>query len=138
MRHHLDDTTLELFNSSFERCVAEPRFLERFYDIFIGASAEVQEKFKATDFKKQIRVLRKSMLVLMMASLETEQADEELARLGQSHGRQGMRIGPHLYALWLDSLLQAASEFDARWSQKVEDSWRRVFDPYLTTLKSYS
>ncbi len=138
MKHHLDERTLELFNNSFEACVAQPGFLERFYDIFIGASPEVQDKFKATDLKRQIRILRKSMLVLTMASLETSEAAEEIARLGQSHGRHGMRIGPHLYDLWLDSLLQAVKEFDPEWSNGVADSWRKVFAPYITTLKSYS
>ncbi|HYK89820.1 MAG TPA: globin [Acidobacteriota bacterium] len=138
MKHHLDEKTLELFNDSFETCVAQPRFLERFYEIFIGASPEVQEKFKDTDFKEQIRVVRKSMLMLLMASFETEEVAKEIARLGQSHGRHGMRIGPHLYELWLNSLLQAAKEFDPRWSQGVEASWRKMFDPYINTLKSYS
>ncbi len=138
MKHYLDEKTLESFYNSFETCVAQPRFLERFYELFIGASPEVQEKFKATDLKEQIRVVRKSMLVLMMASLETEEVAGEIARLGQSHGRQGMRIGPHLYELWLASLVQAASEFDPKWSRGVGDSWRKMFEPYIARLKSYS
>ncbi len=138
MKHHLDEKTLELFNDSFETCVAQPRFLERFYEIFVGASPEVQEKFKETDFKEQIRVVRKSILVLMTASFGTQEVAKEIARLGQSHGRHGMRIGPHLYELWLNSLLQAARESDRRWSQGVEDSWRKMFDPYITRLKGYS
>ena len=138
MKHRLDETTLELFNNSLETCLSQPNFLKRFYEIFVGESPEVQDKFKATDMKKQIRILRKSMLLLTMASLETEGVDEEIARLGQSHGRQGMNIGPHLYELWLKSLLQAVSESDPAWSPTVGDSWRKVFEPYLNTLKSYS
>ncbi len=138
MKQHLDEKTLELFNNSFETCVAQPRFLERFYEIFICASPEVQERFRVIDMKEQVRILRKSMLALMMASFETKEVAEEMARLGRSHGRQGMKIGPHLYELWMDSLLQAASEFDPRWSLAVADSWRKMFAPYIATLKSYS
>ncbi len=138
MRHHLDEKTLELFNSSFEACLARAGFLERFYQIFIESSPDVREKFKATDLKGQARMVRRSLLLLTMASLQTEEIDQELARLGQSHGRDGMGIGAHLYEIWLDSLLQAVTEFYPAWSPQVEDSWRRMFDPYLAALKSYS
>ncbi len=79
------------------------------------------------------------MLALTMASMGThEEVDEELARLGESHGRRGRGIEPHLYDQWLASLLEAVREFDPRWTQEVEDSWREMFTPYITTLKTYS
>ncbi len=138
MKEHLDERTFELFNNSFEACVGQPRFLERFYEIFINSSPEVQEKFKATDLKRQVRIIRKSLLVLTMASLGTEAVMEEIAHLGQTHGREGLKVGPHLYDLWLSSLLQAVSEVDPGWSRDVENSWRKMFAPYITALKSYS
>ena len=88
--------------------------------------------------EKQIRIMEKSLLLLTIACLGTKEADEEIARLGQRHGPQGLRIGAHLYDLWLDALLQAVSEFDPRWSQAVGDSWRKMFAPYISRLKSYS
>ncbi len=138
MGHHLDEKTLELFNRSFETCVARPGFIERFYQIFIASSPEVRDKLKDTDLKKQARIIKKSLYVLTLASIETEEVRQELASLGHSHGREGMRIGPHLYELWLDCLLQAVREFDPGWSEDVSSSWRRMFGPYISTLKSYS
>ena len=138
MRHHLDEKTLELFNRSFETCVARRGFVERFYEIFIQSSPEVRDKFKATDMKRQAHIIKKSLYVLTMASLETEEVRQEIAALGHSHGREGMKVGTHLYELWLSCLLQAVSEFDPGWNREVGESRRRVFDPYLSTLKSYS
>lgn len=112
--------------------------MERFYEIFLDASPEVRDKFKATDLEQQIRIIKKSLLLLTIACLGTEAVNEEIARLGHRHGSQGLKIGAHLYDLWLDALLQAVSEFDPRWSQAVGDSWRTMFDPYISRLKSYS
>ena len=134
----MDERTLELFNDSFESCVRQTGFLERFYQIFVDASPEVRDKFKATDLGKQIHMLKKSLLVLTAASSGTEGADEELAHLGLKHGAQGLKIGAQLYDLWLDCLLRTVREFDSRWSPEVEESWRRMFLPYISAMKSYS
>jgi hemoglobin-like flavoprotein len=134
----MDERTLELFNNSYESCVRHPRFLKRFYEIFLEASPEVREKFKGTDFEKQVRIIEKSLLLLTISCLGTKAVDEEIARLGERHGPQGMKIGAHLYDLWLDALLRTVSEFDPKWSQAVGDSWRKMFEPCITKLKSYS
>ena len=134
----MDERTLELFNRSFESCVARPGFLERFYAIFIDSSPDVRGKFEHTDLKRQAQIVKKSLYILTMASLETEEVLEEIARLGQSHGREGMKIETRMYELWLDCLLQAVREFDPRWSPEVGESWRRMFSPYLSRLKEYS
>ena len=96
----MDEKTLELFNSSFEVCLGQEGFMERFYEIFLDASPEVREKFTDTDMEKQIRIIKKSLLLLTMACLGTEAVDEEIVRLGHRHGPQGLKIGAHLYDLW--------------------------------------
>ena len=45
------------------------------------------------DLEKQIRMLRQSLLLLTMACLGTKEIGEELTRLGQKHGRDGLKIG---------------------------------------------
>ncbi len=138
MNLRMDERTLELFNRSFEACVGQAEFLKRFYEIFIESSPEVRAKFKDTDFVKQNRVLKKSLLRLTMAAAGTASAGEEIASLGRQHGREGLRIGADLYDLWLDCLLRAVSEFDPKWSPEVGDSWRKMFGRYISILKSYS
>ncbi|MBM4201994.1 MAG: globin [Gammaproteobacteria bacterium] len=134
----MDETTLQIYNDSFEACIARPEFLPRFYEIFIGASPEIRERFRHTDLRKQCRIVRKSLYVLTLAAVGTDEARQEIARLGASHGQTGMGIAPHLYDLWLQCLLQAVSEFDPAWSERVERSWRQMFEPHLAALKRFS
>lgn len=134
----MDESTLEIYNDSFEACIGNPGFLPRFYAIFIAASPEIGERFRHTDLRRQYRVVRKSLYVLTLASAGTPEAALEIARLGASHGRSGMHIAPHLYDLWLQCLLQAVSEFDPSWSERVERSWRQMFEPHIAALKAFS
>jgi hemoglobin-like flavoprotein len=133
-----DERTVELYNDSFESCVSSEGFLPRFYELFIGSSPLIREKLKNTDLKKQVRILRKSLYVLTMASLGTDEAEQEIVRLGESHGRHGLNIQPFMYDLWLDCLLQAVSEYHTGWNAEVEQSWRVMFAPHIARLKSYS
>ena len=134
----MDERTVELYNNSFEYCMSRAGFLPRFYDLFVGSSPHIREKFKSTDLKRQARILRKSLYVLTMAAVGTYEAEKEITRLGESHGRQGLNIEPFMYDLWLDCLLQAVSEYDANWNSEVEQSWREMFAPHIARLKSYS
>lgn len=134
----MDEKTIELYNDSFERCVAQPGFLERLYELFLNSSPEVAEKFKNTDLKKQFIVVKKSLYTLTMAATETDVTRAELHRLGNTHGREGMKIASHLYDLWLQCLLQSVREFDHGWTPDIEASWRRMLEPHIAVLKRFS
>jgi hypothetical protein len=41
---NLPEDDIRLFNDSLDRCVADPRFMDLFYDRFIGGSPEVSAK----------------------------------------------------------------------------------------------
>ncbi len=129
---------LEVYNDSFEHCLAKEGFLPRFYELFTASSPEVRDKFKDTDLRRQAWILRKSLYVLTMASVGTGEARDELIRLGNSHGPRGLNIPAALYDLWLECLLRAVEEFDANWSPEVERSWREMLGPHIAVLKSYS
>ncbi len=133
-----DARAIELYNNSFEHCMAKEGFLLHFYEIFIGSSSEVREKFSNTDFRKQVRILRKSLYVLTMAAVGTAEAEAELRRLGHSHGKAGMNIDPSMYDLWLDCLMRAVKAYDPAWNPEVEKSWRAVLTPHIEKLKRYS
>lgn len=133
-----DSRAIELYNNSFEHCMAKEGFLLHFYELFIGSSSEVRDKFRNTDLKRQVRILRKSLYVLTMAAVGTAEAKAELHRLGNSHGTAGMNIDPWMYDLWLDSLMRAVQDYDVAWSPEVEQSWRAVLRPHIEKLKWYS
>jgi hemoglobin-like flavoprotein len=134
----VDEKTLQTYNDSFEYCLSREAFLPRFYDRFMGSSAEVRELFRNTDFQRQNRILKKSLYVLTMASVGTDEAREELLRLGRSHGREGMNVPPYLYDLWLDCLIETVREFHTEWHPDIERSWREMLSPHIAVLKSHS
>ena len=126
----------ELFNSSYERCQSSPGFLERFYEIFLGSSAEVAEKFKHTDFARQREVLKASLYMLMLASLGTPEALQHLERMAQLHSRKQLDIRPELYDLWLTCMLKAVKEHDRLFDDKTEQAWRRVLQHGIEFIKA--
>ena len=93
----MDEKTLEIFNDSFEKCLSNEAFLPRFYELFTASSPEVGEKFSQTDILRQSKILKKSLYILTMATVGTEESRNELIRLGNSHGVQGMKIPAYLY-----------------------------------------
>ena len=126
---------VELFNDSLERCTSKPEFLHRFYALFLASSDEVAGKFERTDMRRQARMLKTSLYVLMMASGESERA-VHLERLAKLHGKAGLDIRPELYDMWLGSLLQAVAEFDPSFDPAIAMAWRRVLQPGIEFMKS--
>lgn len=131
----MDDRDVERFNDSIERCSASPEFLTRFYTLFLASSETVAKKFEHTDLKKQARMLKTSLYILMLASDETERI-AHLSRLAKLHSHSGLDIRPELYDLWLDRLLQAVREFDPKFNADVETAWRRLLQPGIEFMKS--
>src|ERR1017187_10795854 len=95
--HERDD---ELFNDSIERCSHRPDFLRRFYTLFLASSDTVAKKFAHTDLRKQARLLKTSLYIMMLASGESERI-VHLERLAKLHRRAKLDIKPELYYLWL-------------------------------------
>ena len=106
----MHERDVELFNDSIERCSCKPDFLRRFYTLFLASSDTVAKKFEHTDLRKQARLLKTSLYIMMLAS-EPERI-VHLERLAKLHSRANLDIKPELYDLWLDRLVQAVKEFD--------------------------
>ena len=126
---------VELFNDSIERCSCQPEFLRRFYELFVASSDTVAKKFENTDLKRQARMLKTSLYIMMLSGGESEQV-AHLERLATLHSRAGLDIKPELYDLWLDRLVQAAGEFDPKFDKATETAWRSVLQPGIDHMKS--
>jgi hemoglobin-like flavoprotein len=126
---------VELFNDSIERCSCRPEFLRRFYTLFLASSDTVAKKFKRTDLRKQARLLKTSLYIMMLASGESERI-VHLERLAKLHSRAELDIKPELYDLWLDRLVQAVKEFDPMFDAETETAWRRMLQPGIEFMKS--
>jgi hemoglobin-like flavoprotein len=127
---------IEIFNDSLARCLRGEQFFQRFYELFLASSPEVREKFQATDFRKQRRMLQSSFYMLVeYIALGWPECQAYLERIAIAHGRHGRDISPHLYDLWLDCLLQAVRERDELYSVDVEGAWRFMMGAGITFLK---
>lgn len=127
----------ELFNDSLERCTANSEFLDRFYDLFLASSTEVAEKFRHTNFVKQKTMLKTSLYMMILAAEGRDEIQAHLQRIAKRHSRADLDIRPDLYTLWLDCLIQAAKEFDPRFTPEIEKSWRRVMEWGISFMKSH-
>jgi hemoglobin-like flavoprotein len=126
----------EVYNESLERCVAHGGFVDRFYELFLGSSEEVAEKFKNTDFVRQKEALRASLYIMMMAHCWSVECDSHFEEIATRHSRSDLDIRPGLYDLWLNCLLQAVRETDPLFSLEVEAAWKNTLEPGIEFMKS--
>lgn len=131
----MNERDIELFNDSMERCSSRSDFLNRFYAAFLASSDEVARKFSQTDLKKQARMLKVSLYIMMLSSDDSGQT-AQLEQLAQRHSRMELDIKPELYDLWLDRLLQTVGEVDPKFDAPTEAAWRRVLQPGIDFMKS--
>ena len=131
----MHERDVELFNDSIERCSRRSDFLRRFYTLFLASSDTVAKKFEHTDLRKQARLLKTSLYIMMFASNEPERI-VHLERLAKLHSRAELDIKPELYDLWLDRMVQAIKEFDPMFDPETEGAWRRALQPGIEFMKS--
>jgi hemoglobin-like flavoprotein len=134
----MEESIIETFDASLQRCNAHPRFLDLFYERFLASSPKVEAKFANTDFVRQKRALRASLYLLMMAAEDEEDGPERyLKDLARRHGAKDLDIGAEFYDLWLDSLLETVRTCDAEFDPRVEDAWERVMGVGIRYLCSH-
>jgi truncated hemoglobin YjbI len=131
----MDPDDVGHFNDSHDRCMRDPAFTERFYEILVASSEEVREKFRDTDFKKQRRMIRASFLLAMLMADSKPEGRVHFERMAALHGRRDRDIPPHLYTHWLDSLVEAVRRTDPDFSPRVERVWREMMAPGIQFMK---
>ena len=127
---------LEHFNESFTRCTSDPRFLERFYALFLASSDEVRHKFTQTDLQKQRRMVQASFHMMMLAATSDSVGTSHFERLAVLHSQPHLDIPPHLYDLWLDCLVQALKQCDRQWTPETERVWRSMMANGIAFMKA--
>jgi hemoglobin-like flavoprotein len=133
----MDESTLQTFGQSLERCTAKPDFLDRFYEAFLASSPKVRAKFANTDFPKQKRALHASLNLMLRAAREEGSGPpvylEDLAR---RHGAHDLAVGAEYYDLWLDSLLATVKACDPAYGPEIEQAWEKVMGVGISFLCS--
>jgi truncated hemoglobin YjbI len=127
---------LESFDDSLARCYASPRFLDRFYERFLEASPEARAKFANTDLAQQRRMLKASLVLMMLAAGGKSDGMSHMQRIADVHGKGHHDIPAALYDVWLDCLTRTAREFDPQFTDELDELWRRVLAPGIAFMKS--
>lgn len=129
---------VQAFRASLKRCLSTPEFLRSFYDLFIGFSEEIREKFRQTDFTRQTRVLADSLYLMAVAAQgeRDSPAWAEIERLGRQHSHGQLDIRPELYDVWLDCLIKAARQYDSEFTPQLEQAWRETLRAGIDQMRS--
>ncbi len=111
------------FNDSFERCINDPLFLDKFYEIFLSSSDEVYQMFNNTEMETQKVMLMTSLVYMSNAHKDTPGL---LSTIADKHNKNNLKIKPCFYLLWLDSLIMAADFIDPIFDINTEKLWREA------------
>jgi hemoglobin-like flavoprotein len=130
----MNEADLALFLDSFERCVQSDRFIKVFYDIFLCSSEEIPAFFTKTDFSRQRRVLKSSLYDMVAASARRAADLSALSMLTQRH--RELKIQPHHYELWMQSLISAVAECDPFYNPEIGRIWRDAFESGIEYMKT--
>lgn len=121
-----EPTPKELFLQSVGRCVAAAAFIPAFYERFLGASDEIRNKFRFTDFEKQHDMLRRSLVLCAGATVGDSESMQEINQRATTHDRDHLNVEPRFYEIWLETIIDTARDHDDEWNASVEAAWRRI------------
>lgn len=89
--------------------------------------------FATTDFQHQKRMLRESLLE-MLIFFQTESGRDEIDRLAERHRR--LNVKPQHYDLWLDALTEALAQHDPEFTAELEQKWREAMRSGIQVMVS--
>jgi hemoglobin-like flavoprotein len=127
-----------LFAQSYIRALQftdeNKKFLDRFYEIFFSKSPAIAQLFKDTDMGTQKTMLQDSILYMKDFCI-SKTANEHMRRIAKVHSKSGKNIPGELYDVWLDSLIEAAREYDSEFTEETERAWRIALAPGINYMK---
>jgi len=131
----------EIFNESYRRVTGDDfgeRFFDRFYEIFLGTSDAIREKFAATEMVKQKQMMRKSFFHLLNL-YNTKVTSDYLERIAREHGRARLAIPVEMFNQWRASILRTVRELDAPYyNDDIEIAWAMMIAPGLEFMRQIS
>jgi len=127
---------IHVVHASLNRCLANDRFMEIFYEGFMKSDDEIRQMFSNTDFDKQKKLLRKALLSAVTFAAGGEVARERLSVIRATHNRAHMNVRPELYPFWVDSLIQAVAACDTTYNERLDAEWRAVLKPTIDFITS--
>ena len=127
-------TVNELFLDSLERCARSKKFIPTFYNRFLSASDDINDKFRHTDFERQNRMLLHSLRLAAHAVDVQSEGLREIRERAVSHSRQHLNIEPRLYNYWRSALIETSRQFDDQWDDDIEEAWLTILEHVISQM----
>lgn len=112
--------------TSYGRCCVNPKFFDRFYEIFLKSNPAIALMFANTNFTKQKTLLRQGLSMMLMHLEGVNVGTIGMKRIGESHSPKHLNITADLYQFWIDSLTKAIAECDAEFNPSLDKEWRQT------------
>lgn len=122
--------------ASFERCCAVPDFFLCFYRNFFKQCPAAEPMFAKTDFKKQHRLIRHAIGLLLIFPNRPISEPPLLHRVAERHSRRDLGILPSMYPDFVEALIQTVREHDEACDDAVERSWRETIAPGIAYMQA--
>lgn len=127
---------LKLVSESYQRCLQDAQFISNFYQLFFSQGGlTVSERFKNTDMKRQMAVLRDSLQYMIMFASGSKIARGKIEDLGYTHDRLHRNITPEMYKIWLSCLLMAIEKADPNFNEALKRAWASVMSHGIVKMK---
>ena len=123
--------------ASLGRVTLNPKFIERFYAVFLARDPKIKARFVQTDWATQRAMLKHSIAMVVMMSSGAGFAVGAIDRLGKSHDRQGHAVTAGEYAHWRAALLQVLRELDPLYTPALQAAWEKVIDAAIKRMLSH-
>lgn len=133
----LDPDDLQRVENSYFNFYTNSEFYDTFYDIFIQQSQEIRDTFRGIDMDAQKKVLRDGLTFLIGYSKGKKFATEKIRKLGKNHSRDKINVPFYLYAIWVESFLTAAEQYDPEFSEATKASWKQALVKGIDLMLKY-
>ncbi len=120
---------VRIAKESLQRCLAQPDFLDIFYDRFLASSDEIKAKFTNTNFPNQKIMLKASLHIMLMLAQGGLKDTKTLQELADRHSHRDLDIDPKFYRYWVDSMLAAVRSCDPEYTPDIAAAWINALQP---------
>jgi hypothetical protein len=122
---------------SYGRCCLRDGFFDTFCDTFLEKSPETARALNKTDSDELRRSFENTLAFLMMFHRGKSMATMALSQVARAHnGKGAAAVPPHLYPLWIESLMEAVRQHDHHFSHELAEAWRHALDRGVRYMKS--
>jgi hypothetical protein len=123
---------------SYGRCCLREGFFDTLCDTFVAKSKGTARALHRPDTHQLKRTSETMLAFLMMFHRNESLATLGLLQVARTHGAGGDGVvPPHLYPVWVDSLVEAVRQHDQRFSHELGEAWRKAMErggKHMTTV----